>query len=241
MLSLISSFMIILLAGFVQGMTSFGFSLVAVPLLGLFIPLADFVPMLILFSFLLSLFLFTKLRGSYNPKRVVVLALSGISFTQIGINMLKFVDNTILKMVVGVVILLSSILMLLGIRFKIRFKILGDLLAGASSGILNGSLSLSGPPVILLLSNEATEKEMFRKTLAAYFLALNLVSLPLFFASGLLSRDLIIRSVINLPALFAGMLMGLFTGNRISEGHFKKITLVMILILGLISVLSAKS
>lgn len=239
MLTIVLSFLIILFASVVQGMTGFGFSLIAVPLLGLFLPLKDFVPMLVLFSFILSIFLYKKLSGDFNKKRIIVLALSGISSTFFGIYILKIVDDTILKLVVGVVILISSVIMLFGIRIKIRLKILGDIIAGVLSGLLNGSVSLSGPPVILLLSNENTEKETFRKTLTTYFLTLNFISLPMFFVNELLTRGIVIKSLINLPALGIGMCLGLFIGNRISEGHFKKITLGMIFILGIMSVLSA--
>ncbi|MCK5672350.1 MAG: sulfite exporter TauE/SafE family protein [Spirochaetales bacterium] len=239
MFTIIFSFLIILLASTIQGMTSFGFSLIAVPLLGLFLPLKDFVPMLVLYSFLLSLILYKNLKGSYNKKRIIILAFSGLASTIFGIYILKFVDNSILKLVVGVVILISSILMMFGIRVIVKIKVLGDILAGIFSGLLNGSVSLSGPPVIILLSNEDTEKEIFRKTLTTYFLLLNFISLPMFFFNGLLTREIVFKSIINLPALGVGMFLGLFIGNRISEGHFKKITLGMIFILGIMSVLSA--
>ena len=235
----ITSFLIILIAGLVQGMTSFGFSLVAVPLLGIFLPLKDFVPMLVLYSFILSIFLFKKLDGNYDRRRIIVIAFAGISCTLLGINILKFVDNNILKLVVGSVILISSVLMLFGVRIKVKVRIIGDIIAGIFSGLLNGSVSLSGPPVILLLSNEGTEKEIFRKTLTTYFLILNFISLPMFLFSGLLTKDIAIKSLINLPALGIGMFLGLIIGNIISEGQFKKITLGLIFLLGIMSVLSA--
>jgi len=239
MLTIVMSFLIILFASTIQGMTSFGFSLIAVPLLGIFLPLKDFVPMLVLYSFIMGLGLYIKLPGKCNKKRILILAISGLSSTFFGIYMLKFVDNSILKLVVGLVILISSILMLFGIRIKVKVKILGDIIAGVASGFLNGSVSLSGPPIILLLSNEDTEKETFRKTLTTYFLLLNLISLPMFFLNGLLTWDIALRSLISLPALLAGMFLGLIIGNKISDGHFKKLTLGLIFILGIMSILSA--
>lgn len=239
MLTIVVSFLIIMFASTIQGMTSFGFSLIAVPLLGFLLPLKDFVPMLVLFSFILSIFLFKNLKGEFDKKRILVLVLSGIASTIPGIYILKFIDNSILKLVVGIIILFSSVLMLFGIRIKVKIRILGDIIAGMASGFLNGSVSLSGPPVILLLSNEDTEKEIFRKTLTTYFMMLNFISLPMFFINGLLTRDIVVKSLINLPALGIGMILGLFIGNSISEGHFKSLTLGMILVLGIMSVTCA--
>ena len=239
MLTIVMSFFIILFASMIQGMTSFGFSLIAVPLLGILLPLKTFVPMLILYSFFINMILFKNLVGSFDKKRILVLVISGLASTTIGIHLLKFVHNDTLKLAVGIIVVISAVAMIFGIRIKVKVRVLGDIVAGITSGLLNGSVSLSGPPVILLLSNEDTEKEIFRKTLTTYFLLLNLISLPLFFMNGLLSTDIVIKSLINLPALGVGMFLGLVIGNRISEGHFKKITLGMIFILGIMSLMSS--
>ena len=233
------TFLIIMLAGVVQGMTSFGFSLIAVPLLGIILPLKAFVPMLVLFSLLMNLALFKNLKGSFEVKRIIVLVCAGLATTSIGIGMLKYVSDGTLKLVVGIVIVISAIAMSFGLRIKIKNKVVGDIIAGVFSGILNGSVSLSGPPVILLLSNEDTEKEVFRKTLTTFFLVLNFVSLPMFFMNGLLTFDVIKLSAANLPALGLGLFLGLKAGEMFSEKHFKTMTLGLIFVMGIMSLTSA--
>ena len=194
--------------------------------------------MLVLFTFLINSALYLNLKGVFDKKRILVLVFSALISTLTGIYLLRVVDNKILKLAVGIVVVISSTALILGIRIKIKIRILGDIIAGLTSGLLNGSISISGPPVILLLRNEDTDKEVFRKTLTTYFLVLNLISLPMFFISGLFSMEIIKRSLLNLPALGVGMYLGLIIGNGISEGHFKKITLGMIFILGIMSVMS---
>ena len=87
--------------------------------------------------------------------------------------------------------------------------------------------------------NEGTNKNDFRKTLTSFFLVLNLFSLPIFFMNGLLTNDIISKSVVNLPALGIGIFLGLKLGKKISEEYFRKMTIVLIILMGLMSTMSS--
>ncbi len=232
------TFLIIVLAAIVQGTTSFGFSLIAIPLLSMILPLKAFVPMIIIFSFLMNATLFKFLKGQFDKKRVLVLVISGLLSTVLGIRLLSIVENDLLKMVVGIILILSGVTMMFGFKIKLKNRLVGDIIAGMISGVLNGSISLSGPPIILLLNNEGANKDNFRKTLTSFFLLLNLFSLPIFFINGLITEDILLKSAINLPALGIGIYIGLKLGKKISEEHFKKITILLIILMGLMSLIS---
>ncbi|BEP30025.1 sulfite exporter TauE/SafE family protein [Helicovermis profundi] len=235
----IAIFLIIIFAGFIQGITSFGFSLIAVPLLSLILPLKEFVPMLIIYSLIMNSVLFFKLDGKVNKKRIIILVIVSTISSFIGVRILNVIDDNSLKLFVGIMIVFSSIIMMKGYRAKINNVIVADVFAGFLSGVLNGSVSLSGPPIVLLLSNEDTNKDTFRKTLTTYFLLLNILSLPAFFFGNLLTIDVLKLSAINILALFIGIFGGIRTSKRVKEKHFKKITLFLIFIMGLMSIISA--
>ena len=239
MITLVLTFAIVILAAIIQGMTSFGFSLIAIPLLSMILPLKTFVPMIVLFSFLMNATLFKFLKGHFDKKRILILVISGLLSTTIGIRLLSIVDNELLKMVVGIILIISGFTMMFGFKIKWKSRLLGDFIAGIVSGVLNGSVSLSGPPVILLLSNEGTNKDDFRKTLTSFFLLLNLLSLPIFFVNGLLTDDVLLKSIVNLPALGFGIYFGLKLGKKISEQHFRKVTISLIILMGVMSLTSS--
>lgn len=238
-MTIIMTFFIILISGAIQGISSFGFSLVAVPLLGMFLPLKEFVPVLVLFSLLTNLMLFFKVEGSFNVKRIITLVVVGTISTFGGVYILKYIDDNTLKLVVGIIIIISAVIMILGYRINIKNKFIGDVIAGFFSGLLNGSVSLSGPPVILLLSNEDAEKNTFRKTLTTFFLVLNFMSLPAFFMGGLITQGVIDMAIYNVLALAIGTFVGLKIGNMFTEKHFKAMTLGLILVMGMMNVVSA--
>lgn len=233
------SFVIIAFAAMVQGITSFGFSLVSLPLLALILPLETIVPMLVVFSLFLNIIVFTKVKGHVNKKQIVILIVFGLISIPLGIYGLQSVDESMIKMIAGIIIVISSIAMNFGLKIKFKNQTLAYGLTGLLSGVLNGASSLSGPPVILLLSNEGVNKDNFRKTLSTYFTVLNLFTVPIFIASGVLTADVAMDTVKLFPAMVIGTLLGIGIGNRLHERFFTKMTLILIFIMGVMTLVSA--
>lgn len=238
MLIYILSFIIIFFAAMIQGVTSFGFSLIAVPLLALLMPLDIIVPMLVLFSLILNILVYSKIDGHINKKQIAILIFCGLISIPIGIYGLSVVDDKIIKLVVGLIIVVSALAMQFGFKVTFKRQNIAYGLTGFLSGILNGASSLSGPPVILLLSNEGADKNNFRKTLATYFMTLNLFSIPMFLLSGFLTGEVMLDSIKLFPALLVGTLLGIKLGDKIPDGIFRKITLVLIFVMGVLTLIS---
>jgi len=232
-------FLIIAFSAVVQGATSFGFSLIAVPLLSLVMPLSDITPMLVLFSLLLNIILFSKVQGHVNKKQIIILVIFGLISVPLGVHGLKSLDESIIKSVVGIIIVLSAISLNFGYKLHFKNQNLAYGLTGFFSGILNGASSLSGPPVILMLSNEGVNKDNFRKTLSTYFMVLNLFTVPIFFTSGMLTKQVLLNTGKLLPAMLIGTGLGIGFGNKLPEKQFKKITLILIFIMGIMTLISA--
>lgn len=235
----ILSFIIITISALVQGITSFGFSLLAVPLLAIILPLDQIVPMLVVYSLILNIIVFANLKGKLDKKQILLLVGFGLVSIPIGIYALRVVDETWIKLLVGIIVILSSIAMNFGIKIKFKNQNIAYGLTGFLSGILNGASSLSGPPVILLLSNEGVNKENFRKTLSTYFMTLNLFTIPMFLMNGLLTEEVMTTSFKLFPALLIGTFTGLKFGNKIPDHIFRKITLGLIFIMGILTLVSA--
>lgn len=232
------SMLIIFSAAFIQGAVGFGFSLVAVPLLAIFLPLKEIVPMMVLFSLALNIIVWIKLKGHVDKRKIMVLILLGLVFIPVGILTLKFVKESYIQISVGLLVIVASLAMMK--QYKIHFKnpYVAYALTGILSGVLNGATSLSGPPVILMLSNDGVDKMSFRKTLATYFMALNLFSLPMFFLGGMVTKPLLIKSLFIFPSVLIGVLLGILFGNKLNEKIFRKVTLILIFIMGIMTILS---
>ncbi len=232
------SLAILFTGAFLQGLTGFGYSLFSLPLLAYLMPVSAAVPMLCITSIFLNLIVFLRARKHLDFKRILPLLVSGAAALPAGVWLLKTADESALKISVGVIVILSSLIYLSGFRINVRREKLAMIPAGFLSGLLNGATTFSGPPVILFLANQRVAKHQFRASLAAYFLLLNVIAVPAFIAGGLLTGETALDTLYLFPAVVSGVLFGVRMADRVSEERFRFAALIALGILGVFSVVS---
>jgi uncharacterized membrane protein YfcA len=226
-------------AGLVKGLTGFGFSLVAVPVLAVLLGPKTAVPVIVILNALTNVVLFIGCRKLAQPRRIVPMVIAGIAAVPLGMLLLLALDPRILKLIVGCVIMFFAAAFLAGYRHPVRDEKRGYVAAGLVSGALNGLISTGGPPVVLFLTNQDLDKRTFRASLVTYFLFLALGTVPIFFAGGLISLSVVRYGVMLLPALFLGVLAGSRLLRIVPEAAFRKVALVVVMVAGLLAVLSS--
>lgn len=231
--------LVIMLAAAIQGMTSFGFSLVALPLLSLFLPLPQIVALLVMYSLGLNLILLVKLVKHIHIKMITMLLVGGVLGTPLGIMVLNIMDASLLKRTAGIAIVVIGLLLMKGWRMHLKQESHFYLPIGLVSGVMQGALSLSGPPLVLFLSNQNKDKMVFRANLTAYFTLLNAVTLPGFIMGGLVGPEILGLGLKYLPFMLAGLFFGMMMVSRIDDLKFKKMTLLLIVVSGLMAIITA--
>lgn len=154
-------FFIILIASLIQGITGFGFALVAVPLLSLFIPeIKDITPVIVIYSLITNIIIVYRSRKYVELKKIIPLIIFSIIATPLGTYILISFKVKTLKFIIGIIIIITALAMLKNFKIKIKNEKISYGIIGILSGILNGSTGLSGPPVVLFLTNQG-EKKMY--------------------------------------------------------------------------------
>jgi|LGOV01.1.fsa_nt_gb uncharacterized membrane protein YfcA len=230
---------IFFISGLLQGMTSFGFSLIALPLLGLVLDIKLIVPVLVIYSFIMNTTIIVNLYKHIKIKEIIWIAFFGMLFTPIGMQILLFMDGELLKMLVGLFIFGFSILLFFNKHFKIKNIWAERIVTGGISGILNGSVSFSGPPMVIFLSNKGVEKQQFRANLTFYFWILNVMTIPTFIIGGLITSQTIIFTFKYVGFLLIGVIIGVYFGNRLKENVFKRLVIIVLMVLGIMSFISS--
>lgn len=232
-------FISILLASFIQGITGFGFALIAVPLLSLFIPeIRNITPIIVIYSFLTNIIIIYNSRHYINLKKILPLVIFGIIATPIGTCTLLYVKVDTLKIIIGSIITITAFAMFKNFKFKIKNQSVSYGIVGLLSGFLNGSTGLSGPPVVLFLTNQNTDKEVFRANLSFYGIATNIFAITIFILEGIVTTSVFNFALLYLPALIIGVLSGIKISTKINEIIFRKLTIYLIAFLGLYTVIS---
>lgn len=147
-------------------------------------------------------------------------------------------NEAILKTFIGVFIILFSFLSYKGYSIKLKNENFSMVISGVLSGILGGSISMSGPPIIIFLKNKKVGKHSFRGNLAIYFFILNIFSLPVFYLNGLFTHQVMSFTAKFFPGLALGVLLGNYISHKIDERSFHDLTLVLLFIVGLIAFIS---
>ncbi len=230
---------IIAISALIQGVTSFGFSLVALPLLAFVMPFDQVVPLLVLFSLVLNAIMLSKLYRFVNIKLILMLILGGALGIPIGIYLLKVASPTLLKQMAGGIIVLVASVLISGKRLMLSKpeKYYGPL--GLVAGVLQGALSLSGPPIVLFLSNQEVDKMTFRANLTAFFTAMNVISLPGFVISGVVSGPVVKLALTTLPMMVIGLILGMYLVQFLNEVWFKKASLTLMILSGFMAIITA--
>ena len=159
---LVLAIIMLFFAGMMQGLAGFGFSMVSIPILIMCIDSQLLIPIVIVHSLIINAFLFYKVRKCAELKRISPLIATAIIGIPIGTYLLLVIDPQAFKVFIGIFIVLFGIAYLMDFRKELKNEKLTFIPVGLISGILNGSITLSGPPVIFCFTNQGVKKRIFR-------------------------------------------------------------------------------
>jgi uncharacterized membrane protein YfcA len=142
------------------------------------------------------------------------------------------------KLAVGSTSAAAALAMILGFRRPVAETFHSLALVGLASGVLGGMTGLSGPPVVLLLANQATPKSDFRANLSAFFVVLGLVRLVSYRAAGLLSVGLVPPTAVLVVPTALGLWLGGWLSAVVTDEQFQRVVLGTLLVTSCLVALS---
>jgi uncharacterized protein len=222
----------------VQGALGFGIALVAVPVLVLTMPPTLVTPMMIILGLLNNLVVLAATWRDVRARLLVPLAAAGLLGLPIGVMLLKYLDAAPFKIGVGVLTMLLAVAMYTGWNVRVRNERAGLLVIGGIGGVLHSAAFISGPPVVLYLTNLGADKAAFRANAIAFFTVMNVFSIVLFSLYGLMTRQVVQLAAWYTLPLLAGSLGGVWLATHINQQLFTRAVLVLVGLLGLTLVLT---
>lgn len=223
---------VMVLAGAIKGLSGFGQTLFMLPLLALFLPIKLVPPFLILTGLMMDSMMALKLHRHAPWKKIVPIFLCSIPGSWAGIYLLKRIDVSFVQIVIGIMLILFSAYFLFtkpkhrGTRFGWIYP------TGFVSGFLGGMMGTAGPPVIVFAALQKWKKEITQSFFVHYFLIFGVVATFSFWKADLLTQQVCVYFLWSLPALVLGILIGQFFYKKATEEFYRKIVLVILLLLG---------
>lgn len=214
---------VIFVATFLQGATGFGFGLIAMALLPLFLPIGAVsmaVPLLLIPLLLVNFAARAKAFEFARAKHLIAAVTIGVPP---GVLLLAQVDDTHLKRLLGAVLVIAACHSLLKIKPTSGGNSRSlEWVAGLSCGLLGGAFNTGGPPVIYYLYSKPWPVNQIIATLQVLFLTTAILKLTLGFSSGLIDHATVSIAIIGALPMLVGLIIGIRMSDKFSGNSIRK-------------------
>ena len=109
--------------------------------------------------------------------------------------------------------------------------------AGAFIGFLTGAVSVSGPPLALFLNKANISNRKFREIFAAFSVITAIIATFGYYQAGMITMHTLKTSLIFVPILLTGTIVGKKLNTIISIEKFQTINIVLTLIASIMMII----
>ena len=225
---------VIFVATIFRSAFGFGESLVAVPLLTLWLPLNVAVPLSFLISVTIAGVVVVQDWNKIHIRSAGGLILYTLIGIPLGLLLLIYIDERIVKVVLGAIIVAFSFYLILGKQLKELKEDNSAWLFGCGllAGILGGAYGINGPPLVIYGAKRRWSAQHFRATVQGYFLIASIVGLIGYWFSGLLVTSVFYYYLLSLPILIPTVFIGRAINQRMHGDSFFKYVYFFLLGIG---------
>lgn len=147
-----------------------------------------------------------------------------------GVLILKASDPVALRWAISLLILALVVLLLSGWRYRGPRTPATSFAAGGLAGLLQGTASLPGPPLIVYWLGATIPAALMRANLMTLLLLGEFVSLVNLWLAGVMTREAVATGVLAAPVYFAGLLAGWLAFSRANEAVYRRVAFGLIVL-----------
>jgi uncharacterized membrane protein YfcA len=239
---LLAGGLVVAAASFLGGVTGFGYSLVATPLLLLLgFDLTFVVTVNLALACITRVSVAYRFRSDARPRRAGGLIAGSIPGLWFGAVVLTTVDTSTVKLCAGLIVMAAAVLLWRAVTKPPPRELPGaPVAAGFFGGFLGAATSLNGVAPVLLLARDKAAPRSVLADLALYFVASNAIGLAVLTATGALDSDALFSAfLLWLPGSLAANWAGTVVSPSLPETAFRRLTLAVVFAAGAVTVLTA--
>ena len=221
-------------AGFVQGLSGFGFGLVAMSFWAWTLEPRLAAVLAVCGALAGQLVAAATVRRGFDRVRLLPFVLGGLAGIPIGVAVLPLLDTDVFKLVLGTLLVLWCPAMLLAKQLPriTRGGRVADAVVGVAGGVMGGLGGFTGVLPTLWCTLRGMDKDVQRAIIQNFNLAMLLVTFGTYLATGLVTREALPLLAIVVPAMLVPSLLGARLYLGISEVRFRQVVLGMLTLSG---------
>ena len=222
-------------AGFVQGLSGFGFGMVAIAFWAWSVDPTLVGPMIVFGSLVGQSWSLGTIRQNIRADYIAPFAIGGIFGVPLGVLVLSHLDLLTFRICVGILLIsYCSFTLLSGRVQKIhRGGRAADAGIGFISGVMGGIGGLVGPAVLLWCTLRGWEKDRQRAIFQPFFLLMHVLTLVAYVMSGLVTFETVKMFAIVGPSMLIPAWLGARMYKKLDDSGFRRLILGLLLLSGI--------
>ncbi len=203
--------LVVLIAYLIFGISGFGSTLIAVPVLAHLMPLKFVIPVVVLLDCVSAISMGVKLRADVWKSEFIPMLPFLLVGLFIGAFVLMNVSAQWLLLILGGFVLLFGMNYLIDRKSRIRLPRWAVAPIGIFAGTTSSAFGVGGPLYVFYFTARGATPEQIRATVPAVFSFTTVARIAIFASVGLFSTQMVIAAAALLPV----MALGLWCGHRL--------------------------
>lgn len=220
---------------FVRGFTGFGSSMIYVVGLTFAMPASQAVPLILMLEIVTTLGLMPSVWRQVAWRSMAVLLVGCVVATPVGLAVLAYLPPAPMQAVIACVVLGACLMLRSGFRLTRQPGVGGTIGVGLLSGILTGTTSAGGPPIVLYYFSGPLPVAVARASIIAFLGAADVFATGMAAYKGLVGEETLWRLLLTLPPMIAGTWLGALAFRRADPNRFRRWVIVVLASLSAVS------
>lgn len=220
--------LVVVIAGVARGLSGFGTGMIVVPVAAALYGPASAVVMVVVIDTLPILPLTLPVL-KFAHWREVLPCLAGLAaLLPLGVFILKHGDPETLRWAICIAILAMAAALWSGWRYRGPRNMAISFGVGGVAGILSGTASVPGPPVIIYWLASSLPAAIVRANLMSLFLLGDALSIFNLWNAGMFDKERLLLGIVSIPFYLAGLAIGWELYGVSGETTYRRVTFGLI-------------
>ncbi|MFO7709990.1 MAG: sulfite exporter TauE/SafE family protein [Desulfobacterales bacterium] len=225
-----------LLAGFMRGFVGVGSGMLMAPVFAILFGPLETVGMVIMLDAFVTAQLLPSVHRLIEWRVVIPMATVAALFMPLGTWLLVSVDAGLMARCIALIVLVFTLILLSGWRYRGPKRLGVSLGVGGLSGVLIAATSMGNPPVIVYFLSGPDTAATNRANFTGYFAVTLATLLAMMTARGLIEAAAVQRTLALLPVFAGGAWLGAKFFYRSSDRRYRHVALGLLLCVALYGV-----
>lgn len=230
--------LIILGAMFIQGAIGFGSALIAMPVLISLISFKTASPLFALIGQTGGIIQLLHYRQHFHVRGLWRLFVASLCAIPLGILLVQAIDQQVALRILGGIIVLYSLYTLMAARVPELRDPRWGFVFGFANGLLHGAYNTGGPPLVIYGNARRWPPAEFKTNLQTLFFINGLIVIATHAINGHYTATVFHYYAVMVIPLMAGLVLGHQMDRWIAPETFRRMVLVLLLIIGLKLIIS---